>query len=63
MIGFCLAPMNWFERLWFFIGGLMLIEPGTLTDVVGIVMLGLGLLYQWRKNKVSKAAAVTEPSA
>ncbi|HVO84020.1 MAG TPA: hypothetical protein VMU60_06325 [Syntrophobacteria bacterium] len=61
MIGFCLAPMNWFGRIWFFIAGLMLIDPGTLTDIVGIGMLGAGLVYQWRKSRIIKTAAVTEP--
>ncbi|MFB3819887.1 MAG: TRAP transporter permease, partial [Candidatus Methylomirabilales bacterium] len=61
MIGFCLAPMNWFERVWFVIGGLMLIDPGVLTDVIGLVMLAVGLLYQWRKRRAlaPEAAAQT----
>jgi TRAP transporter 4TM/12TM fusion protein len=51
MIGYCLTHMKWWERVWFAIGGLMLIDPGTLTDIIGIAMLGLGLLYQLQKNK------------
>jgi TRAP transporter 4TM/12TM fusion protein len=54
MIGYCLAPMRWWERIWFAIGGLMLIDPGTVTDIIGIVMLGMGLFYQWRKSKTVK---------
>jgi TRAP-type uncharacterized transport system fused permease subunit len=54
MIGFCLAPMNWFERAWFGVGGLLLIHPGTLTDAIGIAMLAAGLLLQWRKQKAAK---------
>jgi TRAP transporter 4TM/12TM fusion protein len=56
MIGFCVAPMNWFERIWFAIAGLMLIHPGTLTDIIGIVMLAMGLFIQYRKKKVWVAA-------
>ncbi len=56
MIGFCLAPMNWGERALFAVAGLMLIDPGTLTDIIGIVMLGGGLLIQWRKSKSLKKA-------
>ena len=52
MIGFCVAPMNWFERIWFGIAGLMLIDPGAVTDVIGIVMLAIGLFFQYRKKKV-----------
>lgn len=29
-----------------------LIGPGTLTDIMGITILGLGLLYQLRQQKV-----------
>ena len=51
MIGYCLAKMNWAERTWFAVGGLMLIDPGTTTDIIGLIMLGAGLFYQWRKSK------------
>jgi TRAP transporter 4TM/12TM fusion protein len=54
MIGFCLAPMNWGERVLFAAAGLMLIDPGTLTDILGILMLGTGLFIQWRKSKSLK---------
>lgn len=56
MIGFCLAPMNWFERVWFAIGGLMLIHPGVATDAVGLGVLALGLAIQWRKQRALAAA-------
>jgi TRAP transporter 4TM/12TM fusion protein len=51
MIGFCFAPMRWWERIWFLVGGLMLIDPATLTDVIGIAMLGIGLAYQRTKSR------------
>ncbi len=57
MIGFCFADMKGWERIWFAAGGLLLIDPGMLTDLIGIVMLGLGALYQWRVAKRLKAAA------
>jgi TRAP transporter 4TM/12TM fusion protein len=57
MIGFCLAPMNWAERVLFAAAGLMLIDPGTLTDIIGILMLGTGLIIQWRKSKSLKKGA------
>ena len=56
MIGFCMAPMNWAERILFAIGGLLLIDPGVATDLTGLVLLGIGLLIQWRKNKSWVAA-------
>jgi TRAP transporter 4TM/12TM fusion protein len=54
MIGFCLAPMNWGERVLFAVAGLMLIDPGTLTDIIGILMLGTGFFIQWWKSKSLK---------
>jgi len=54
MIGYCLAPMRWWERILFAVAGLMLIDPGTVTDVMGIAMLAVGLVYQWRKSQSLK---------
>ncbi|OGP62036.1 MAG: C4-dicarboxylate ABC transporter [Deltaproteobacteria bacterium RBG_13_49_15] len=54
MIGFFLTRMNWFERGFYFIAGLMLIDPGTATDIVGLGILALGTLYQLRKRKAAK---------
>ncbi|HSB81438.1 MAG TPA: TRAP transporter permease [Candidatus Methylomirabilis sp.] len=56
MIGFCLAPMGWIERGIFAAGGLMLIDPGLTTDFIGLAMLAVGLLIQWRKRKTWVAA-------
>jgi len=46
--------MRWWERVWFIIGGLLLIDPGTVTDLIGIAMLAMGVLYQWRKSQSLK---------
>jgi TRAP transporter 4TM/12TM fusion protein len=51
MIGYCLTHMKWWERVWFAIAGLMLIDPATITDIIGVAMLGIGLFYQWQKSK------------
>jgi TRAP transporter 4TM/12TM fusion protein len=55
MIGFCLAPMKGLERAWFFVAGIMLIDPGSLTDAIGLGMLLSGMLYQWRRRTGGKA--------
>jgi TRAP transporter 4TM/12TM fusion protein len=62
MIGFCLAPMTWWERVMFFFGGLMLIDPGLWTDAGGFGLLALALLYQWHKKKTGATATVAELS-
>ena len=59
MIGYGLANMKWWERIWFAVGGLLLIDPGLMTDLVGLVMLGLGFLYQWHKAKRTKSVDQT----
>ena len=51
MIGYFLAPVNPLLRLAFFVGGLMLIDPGLLTDVIGFGLLGAGTLFQMMKRK------------
>lgn len=58
MIGFCLAPLSWLERAVFLTGGLMLIDPGITTDVSGLGLLAVGLVFQWRKQRALAAAEV-----
>ena len=48
MIGFCQHPLNVLQRIAFFIGGLCLIIPGSMTALIGIVILFLG--YQWQRR-------------
>jgi TRAP-type uncharacterized transport system fused permease subunit len=60
MIGFCMAPMNWIERVAFFAAGLMLIDPGTLTDLAGLAILALGISNQLRKKKALAAKPVLQ---
>ncbi|WP_425061348.1 TRAP transporter permease [Sporomusa carbonis] len=58
MIGYCLANMSLAERILFFVGGLMLIDPGIWTDIAGVVMLVTGIIIQIRKKKVSQSASL-----
>jgi len=51
MIGFFLAKMTWLERGVFFIGGLMLVDPGTITDLIGLLILAVACFYQWEKKR------------
>lgn len=57
MIGFCWTHMHRLERLLFLGGGLMLIDPSTLSDVTGLGVLTLGLTLQWRKKRSEVAAS------
>ncbi|MHB8910990.1 MAG: TRAP transporter permease, partial [Syntrophales bacterium] len=60
MIGFCFTNMKWWERLWFAAAGLLLIDPGAATDLVGIGMMALGVLYQWRTSRTAKSVVPAE---
>jgi len=63
MIGFFLAPMNWAERVWCGIAGLVLISPGLLTDATGLLMVVVAVFIQMRKKKALEAAAVPVAAA
>lgn len=54
MIGFCQNLLNIFQRIMFFVGGVCMVIPGAMTDVVGIVLLVLAFLWQ-RTNKIKGA--------
>jgi len=47
--------MKWWERIWFALAGLLLIDPGAVTDLIGIGMMALGILYQWRTSRTVKS--------
>jgi TRAP transporter 4TM/12TM fusion protein len=63
VIGYFVAPLNWVERLLFFVGGLMLVDPGALTDIIGIVILGFCVAYQVRKKKAGAVSTATAADA
>ena len=49
---------RWYERILLFIGGVCLIDPGTLTDVVGISILALVWIVQKQRVRKEKAGLV-----
>lgn len=59
MIGFCQNLLNMIQRAMFFIGGLCMIIPGTMTDIAGVALLVAGFMWQ-RMNKVKGAIQNTE---
>ena len=44
--GYLLTKMQWYQRLLSLVGGLMLIFPGTTTDVVGLTLTALVVVIQ-----------------
>ena len=52
--GWYWTRMSWWERIIILAGGLLLIVPGTMTDLIGIVLMALITViqyYQWKKAK------------
>ena len=49
--GYMFANLNVIERLLSIVGGLCLIIPGTVTDLVGIVLVGISAALQMMKKK------------
>lgn len=44
--GYFLHNMSWYERIISAVGGLLLIYPGMVTDVIGVGLVGIVLLVQ-----------------
>lgn len=44
--GYFLRPANLIERLLFIVGALLLIDPGLTTDIIGVVLVVVGLVLQ-----------------
>ncbi len=44
--GYFLRHMKWYERIISVVGGLLLIYPGTVTDAIGIVLVGTVFVFQ-----------------
>ena len=58
MIGYGIRRTNKLQRILFFVAGLMLVDPGTLTDIIGAVMLVA--LFGWQKMQNKTDAAKQE---
>jgi TRAP transporter 4TM/12TM fusion protein len=60
--GYFIRPATWFERALFVAAALLLIDPGILTDVIGLVLLGVGLGLQKMRPPVVIPARAVAPS-
>lgn len=49
--GYILSHMNWMQRILSAVGGLMLIDPSPLTDVIGIVLVAATIVWQSIQRK------------
>ena len=55
--GFILRKMNWLLRIVCLVGGLGLMIPGALTDLIGLVLIGGVFALQYMQNKKEASAA------
>ena len=55
--GYIIERMAWYERLVSVAGGLLLIYPGLLTDLIGVGLVGVVIAIQVIKRKSGKAKA------
>jgi len=47
--GYLVTHEAWYERIIFFLSGVMLIQPGIYTDIIGISIITIGYILQKRK--------------
>ena len=57
LMGYLARNMKWFSRIALIAGGLLMVYPGTVTDLIGLVILVAIFLLQRIENKKDKAAA------
>ena len=55
--GYIIAPMHWYTRILSSVGGLLLIYPGLVTDLIGLGLVALVLVIQFATNRKNKALA------
>jgi TRAP transporter 4TM/12TM fusion protein len=55
--GYILHRMDWYERIISIVGGLLLIYPGLVTDLIGVALVAAVIAIQLVKRTRNKAAA------
>ena len=55
--GYLLHSMRWYERILSAVGGLLLIYPGIVTDIIGLSLAGIVVLIELATRKKAKALA------
>ena len=55
--GFLVRPLHWILRILAVAGGLLLIIPGGVTDIIGLVIIAVIFALQFFKKRAAKAAA------
>ena len=53
--GWYWTRMAWWERMTAFMTGLLLIHPGTVTDILGLALMSILTVIQYRKAKANRS--------
>lgn len=55
VMGFLLRPINWIERILLLTAGFMLIDPGFITDAIGLIIAGIIYINQKLLHRLTAA--------
>lgn len=55
MMAYLLHPMTWWERILFIAGGVLMVDPGAVTDIIGLAIIGAGVVIQITRRRAAKA--------
>ncbi len=56
IMAFFIATMRWWERILFILGGILLVMPGTYTDLIGLALVATGVVVQLVKKRATAKA-------
>ena len=56
--GFLFRPLDWFRRVLFLVGGLLLVYPHTLPTLAGYLLVGFLFLQEWLLRRKQRAGAL-----
>ncbi len=55
IMGYLVFKATWWERAALILGGVLLVDPGTITDIIGLGLLGTAITSQLVRKKRAKA--------
>ena len=57
VMGYLVHRALWWERIALILGGILLVDPGAVTDIIGIALMASAVVSQVLRKKAAKAAA------
>jgi TRAP transporter 4TM/12TM fusion protein len=60
LIGCYIVKLNPLERILLFVAGLLMVDPGTLTDVIGIVIFAIVTVIQHKRKKAQQSSIIAQ---